>query len=191
VKSSLIPLFQDRQLLWQSLDYYEPDIIHFCDSLTDDRGRPVALQPFRDSQAELRERFPRVRIMRSIPIPLKGTGNRFPTLDIAAALEPVSDLFLTDTWLGREPVEGYIGITGQTCDWVLANRLVQQSRIPVILAGGMSPENVVEGLRQVGPAGVDSCTLTNRRDSRGNPIRFQKDFDFVRTFIENIRGFSI
>ena len=60
-----------------------------------------------------------------------------------------------------QPVEGFVGITGKTCDWIAARRLVESSRIPVILAGGLSPENVYEGILAIRPAGVDSCTLTN------------------------------
>ena len=35
VKNSLISLFQERDTLYRVLDYYRPDYIHFCESLTD------------------------------------------------------------------------------------------------------------------------------------------------------------
>jgi phosphoribosylanthranilate isomerase len=61
---------------------------------------------------------------------------------------PVSDYFLTDTLLtdgsgaADQPVDGFVGITGTTCDWKIAAELVRISPMPVILAGGISPENV-------------------------------------------------
>jgi len=67
---------------------------------------------------------------------------------------------------------------------------VDTARIPVVLAGGISPDNVVEGLRQVGPAGVDSCTGTNACDSHGQPIRFKKDPAKVKRLVGAVRGFE-
>ena len=125
--------------------------------------------------------------MRSIPIPRNGTFPDFPTLEIARTLEPASDLFLTDTWLGEEPVEGYIGITGKTVDFQIAKDLIRQSNIPVLLAGGLSPDNVYDLVMQTKPAGADSCTQTNETDENGKPIRFRKDFKKVETFIKEVR----
>ena len=81
----------------------------------------------------------------------------------------------------------FAGITGQTCDWNMARCLVQTSRIPLILAGGLSPDNVAEAISRVEPAGVDSCTLTNARDNLGRPIRFRKDADKVKAFVDEAR----
>jgi phosphoribosylanthranilate isomerase len=65
----------------------------------------------------------------------------------------------------------------------MARRLVDESSIPVILAGGISPENAAEGIRRVKPAGVDSCTLTNAVGEDGRPIRFRKDLEKVRRLV--------
>ena len=111
----------------------------------------------------------------------------FPALEIARDLEPFSDYFLIDTWLGQEPVEGYIGITGMKADWNTARDLVIQSKIPVIMAGGLSPDNVYDGIMKVVPSGADSCTLTNMEDSSGRPKRFEKDFRKVGRFVREVR----
>jgi phosphoribosylanthranilate isomerase len=196
VKSSLISLFQEVNTLYRVLDYYRPDYIHFCENLTDDRGREVDLDRYIGLQVRLKERFPEVGIIRSIPVPVKDEAPDYPTLKIAERMEPVSDIFLTDTWLEEAPVEGFIGITGRRCDWKRARELVLQCKIPVILAGGLSPNNVYGGLMEVGPAGADSCTQTNKRDKKGNPIRFEKDFERVKRFVQEVRragdqGYSI
>jgi phosphoribosylanthranilate isomerase len=187
VKNSLISLFQTVDTLYRVLDYYRPDYIHFCESLTDNHGGEIDLEKYIGLQMRLRERFPEVGIIRSIPVPVMDAAPEYPTLKIAERLEPVSDIFLTDTWLEEAPMEGFIGITGRRCDWKRARELVLQSQIPVILAGGLSPDNVYEGLREVGPAGADSCTQTNKRDKKGNPIRFEKDFDRVKRFVQEVR----
>lgn len=189
-KNSVIPLFQDMDTLFRSLDYYGPHYVHFCHSLTDNEGREIDLTGFINFQTILKEKFPEIGIMRSIPLPRKGVSPHFPTLKIARTLEPTSDIFLTDTWLGQEPVEGYIGITGKTADWEVARELVLQSNIPVILAGGLSPENVYEAINKVFPDGADSCTGTNKTDQNGKPVRFKKDFQKVEKFAKEVRRFE-
>ena len=186
-KNSLIPLFYDLDTTCRVLEYYVPDFIHFCDTLTDSTGVAADLSGFIGLQRDIKEKFPEVRIIRSIPIPPEGAARGYPCLELALELEPFTDFFLTDTWLGKEPVEGFIGITGKTVDRTTARSLVLQSRIPVILAGGLSPENVHKILLDLRPAGADSCTLTNRVDDRGKPIRFQKDFGRVESFVKETR----
>ena len=187
VKNSLIPLFDDGDTLFRALDYYRPGYVHFCESLTDRDGQAIELDRFIELQTEVKKRFPEIGIMRSIPIPQSGLSRNFPTLKIARSLEPVSDLFLTDTWLGKEPVEGFIGITGKTVDWKTASELVLQSSIPIILAGGLSSENVFQATMEVLPAGADSCTLTNKVDEMGRSVRFRKDLQKVKRFVEEVR----
>lgn len=187
VKNSLIPLFQDSYTLYRAFDYYRPHYVHFCDSLTDENGHEIDLDGFIRYQSELKDKFPEIGIIRSIPIPEKGISPDFPTLKIASAFQPISDILLTDTWVREEPVKGYIGITGKTADWDIARNLVTQTDIPVILGGGLSPENVYEAIMKVLPAGGDSCTHTNMKDGRGRPIRFNKDFHKVREFVKEVR----
>ena len=186
-KNTLIPLFRETDVLFRILDYYRPDVIHFCESLTENRGTETELDQYVETQSRIGERFPEVKIMRSIPIPTEDSAPGFPTLEIARKLEPLSDFFLTDTWVKDAPVQGFIGITGRPCDWRIAKDLVLQSKIPVILAGGLSPENVHDALVKVSPAGADSCTQTNERDKEGNAMRFKKDFKRVKKFVQEVR----
>jgi len=186
-KNSLLPLFNDLDALCGMLDFYRPHCLHFCESLVCADRSLMDLDRLLDIQANIKERFPDVRIVRSVPIPPVGINGDFPALGIAALFEPVSDFFLTDTWIEQEPVPGYIGITGLTQDWDLASELAARSRIPVILAGGLSPENVFDAVMKVMPAGADSCTRTNAADDSGAPIRFRKDFGKVEKFVREIR----
>jgi len=187
VKSSLIPLFHDSDATSRVIDYYQPDFIHFCDSLTDDEGNLVDVEKLVQFQSELKKEFHDVGIIRSIPVPREAAAPDFPSLEIARMLHDSSDIFLIDTWVSNAPEEGYIGITGETADREMARALVRESRLPVILAGGLSPENVYDAVTEVRPAGADSCTQTNQMVDTGDPVRFQKDFQKVKRFVEEVR----
>lgn len=54
-----------------------------------------------------------------------------------------------------DPQTGRVGGTGITCDWQLASQFVKDSPLPVILAGGLTSENVADAINQVHPYGVD------------------------------------
>jgi phosphoribosylanthranilate isomerase len=69
------------------------------------------------------------------------------------------------------------GGTGVTHDWSLAHNIATE--IPIMLAGGLTPENVAEAISQVRPWGIDV--------SSGVETNKQKDVTKIRTFIENAR----
>lgn len=199
-KSSLIPLFHQAERIIDAIEFYRPDIIHFCENLNFDGGSPQAVHEALERQKVIRSIFADLEIMRSIPIAVSGHQDKVASLKLAALFEPVSDWFLTDTLLidsntpaseTEQPVNGFVGITGKTCDWEIACKLVQTSRIPVILAGGLGPDNTHDGILNVKPAGVDSCTLTNAVDADGHPIRFKKDPEKVRAMVQAAREASV
>lgn len=202
-RSSLIPLFDDITVIQMVLDYYQPDIVHFCDMLPDGTRQPANLERILHFQRHIKETFPQTRVMRTLPIPQAHHPHGNSVLDYARLFEPVSDFFLTDTLMGHQgtpaythaaetqPVSGFIGITGKICNWNIVADLVSASNIPVILAGGITPENVADGIQQVRPAGVDSCTGTNACDHQGRTIRFQKDMNKVRRLVAAAREAAI
>jgi phosphoribosylanthranilate isomerase len=185
--NNLIPLFADWDTLCKAMDYYRPHFVHFCDNLTNEQGVQIDLSPFILLQEKFRRAFPEIKIVRSIPVPPAGSAPEFPCLDLARSLESVSDFLLLDTWSGKEPVAGFVGITGKLADLERAKEVVLQSKIPVLLAGGLSPDNVFDAVIEVLPAGADSCTQTNQTDAAGKPIRFKKDFGKVEKFVKEIR----
>jgi phosphoribosylanthranilate isomerase len=192
-KSSLIPLYNAADSVLHTLDYYQPDIVHFCEALTGQKDVGNYHHKLLRLQEDLKKRFPQIRIMRSIPIAPSGMSHLVPTLELAEIFESTSDYFLTDTLLIRDsdadsqPVKGFVGITGQTCSWHTAAELVAASKIPVILAGGISPTNVTAGILQIRPEGIDSCTRTNSLDDQGVPIRFKKDITKVKQLVRAVR----
>ncbi|MEW6333228.1 MAG: hypothetical protein AB1558_03085, partial [Thermodesulfobacteriota bacterium] len=148
-------------------------------------------------QRLVKKEFPPMGIIRSIPVPRPGAPGpdaaREAILEIAAALAETSDWFMSDTICGYgdpradQPVEGYVGITGETCDWEITAAIAAAITTPLILAGGISPDNVADGIDRVKPAGIDSCTRTNARDSQGRHLRFRKDMDRVRRLLDEVR----
>jgi len=77
--------------------------------------------------------------------------------------------------------EGAYGGSGRTIDWSLAREVA--SRLPIVLAGGLTPENVGEAVRTVRPWGVDV--------SSGVETRGAKDLSKVRAFIQAAKGAQV
>jgi len=90
---------------------------------------------------------------------------------------PHVDAFITDTY---DPVTGACGATGKTHDWDVSRRLVSVSPRPVLLAGGLTPDNVGRAIRHVRPAGVDAHTGVEGPDGR-------KDARLVRAFVSEAK----
>jgi phosphoribosylanthranilate isomerase len=76
--------------------------------------------------------------------------------------------------------EAYGG-TGETFDWDLAAQIAERAGLPVILAGGLTPENVAEAIRRVRPFGVD--VSSGIESSPG-----VKDPEKLRAYLEAAKG---
>lgn len=187
---SVIPLTTDFARVSRVLSALGPDVVHFCDALCDDRGQALDPDGFLEMERRVRAAHPGVKIMRSVPVGRPGMAHKVDTLAVARPFYDSSDILLIDTWLGnsdKDPEQGFIGITGKACDWDVSRRLVKDAPLPVILAGGLGPDNVAQGILTVRPAGVDSCTQTNAVDAAGRPVRFSKDPDKVAAMVARAR----
>lgn len=83
------------------------------------------------------------------------------------------DAFLLDTY-----ISGQVGGTGRTFDWNIAKSF-PTGGVPLILAGGLTPENVVQAIKMVKPFGVDV--------SSGVETSGYKDSNKVKMFITEAR----
>ncbi|MCB0164151.1 MAG: phosphoribosylanthranilate isomerase [Anaerolineae bacterium] len=99
----------------------------------------------------------------------------------AVAFAEVSDILLLDT-----KVKGFpgVGATGVTHDWSISREIARrvEGQAQVILAGGLTPENVSAAIATVRPWGVDSNTGTN---IPGDPV--VKDMARVRDFVNQAK----
>ena len=116
----------------------------------------------------LKDRVPETPVIRAIPVVDE------TSIAIARSYDRVADFLLLDSY---DQGTGQFGALGRTHDWRLSRRIVESVGIPVILAGGLGPENVAEAIAAVGPAGVDSKTRTDKPDGLG------KDLEKVRAFV--------
>ena len=69
------------------------------------------------------------------------------------------------------------GGTGRTIDWPLARKLAATHRI--ILAGGLTPENVAEAIRTVRPYAVDVASGVESRPGKKDPGKLRAFLDEV------------
>jgi phosphoribosylanthranilate isomerase len=74
---------------------------------------------------------------------------------------------------------GLHGGTGRTIDWNLARAARRYGRI--ILAGGLTPENIAEAIRVAKPYAVDVASGVERRPGRKDPARLRALFAAVES----------
>ncbi|WP_406176436.1 phosphoribosylanthranilate isomerase [Streptomyces canus] len=81
------------------------------------------------------------------------------------------DMYITDTF---DPRTGAKGATGLTHDWNVSAELVRRSPKPLMMAGGLNPENVGDAIRAVRPAAVDAHTGLESPDGRKDRAKVAK-----------------
>jgi phosphoribosylanthranilate isomerase len=105
----------------------------------------------------------------------------------ALRLRDRGSLLALAEYKGRMGVRGFVidafsseayGGTGQTVDWSLAREVAKAA--PILLAGGLTPNNVHEAVRQVQPYGVD--VSSGVEESPG-----EKDPEKIRAFTQAVR----
>jgi phosphoribosylanthranilate isomerase len=100
---------------------------------------------------------------------IKGVRPRHAADLAALAAYPVAALLVDAA------VPGQFGGTGQRADWALAAQLSAAHR--VILAGGLTPDNVMAAVRQVRPYGVDVSSGVELEPGRKDPEKVAR---FIR-----------
>ena len=84
--------------------------------------------------------------------------------------------FLLDTYK-----KGQVGGTGETFDWRLAREAKKYGQI--VLAGGLTPENVAQAIKIAQPQAVDTASGTEAAPGKKDPAR-------LRAFFAAVRGIS-
>jgi phosphoribosylanthranilate isomerase len=157
--------------LTANISMVEAWVRELCPSLVHLGAAPDLLSPGHVST--LKEKLPGIAVMRSVPV----SGEE--SLGIAQSYDGIADYLLLDSYLASDRQIGALGVTH---DWGISRRIVELVRMPVVLAGGLGPDNVAHAIRTVRPAGVDSKTKTDRNGSH------VKDLERVRCFYEAAHG---
>jgi phosphoribosylanthranilate isomerase len=167
--SVALTMSKDVEEILRMVEIVRPDILH------------ISTDPEDVNEAAMRQIHTRMsqktRLMKALHV----VGEE--SLQLALTYEKCSDLLLLDTKVAGMPG---VGATGRTHDWGLSQRIVSAVKIPVILAGGLGPDNVAKAMLKVRPWGVDSNTLTN---VDGDPAA--KDMDKVRRFVDAVRKVDV
>jgi phosphoribosylanthranilate isomerase len=127
-----------------------------------------------DELKKLKNLRPDLQIIKSLVV--KENNQSYLENDLKT-LSPWVDLFITDTF---DPVTGASGATGKVHDWNISKQLINLSPKPVIIAGGLNPNNVREAILFTNPAGVDVHTGIENKSGR-------KDFELTKQFILECR----
>ena len=153
-------LSADVRVIEHTISELKPAIVHLGAST--DLLTPSAVQ-------QLKKRHSTLMVMRSIPV----VGDE--SIAIAESYDGIADMLLLDSY---RPGDVQIGALGVTHSWEIDMKIVDSVSIPVIIAGGLGPDNVVEAIRRVRPAGVDSKTKTDKDDGSHT-----KDLAKVQQFV--------
>ncbi|HUV80293.1 MAG TPA: phosphoribosylanthranilate isomerase [Candidatus Bathyarchaeia archaeon] len=113
----------------------------------------------------VRDALPDVKLIKTVHVDEHGT------IHGVMPEEDYVDFILLDTFSAK------IGGTGKKHSWDKSRAIVKHSTIPVILSGGLTPENVKEAIKEVHPYGVD---VASGVESSGGRKSKEKVFKFVR-----------
>ncbi|MGY3035726.1 phosphoribosylanthranilate isomerase [Bradyrhizobium sp. USDA 4354] len=163
-KFSALFLTRDLSLIASWARELNPAIVHL--------GASAELLSPQDV-ASLKRMLPGIVVMRSIPVFSE------ESVAIAESYVGIADFLLLDSYRSTDKQIGALGVTH---DWNISRRIVDGVRVPVVLAGGLGPDNVAGAIQTVRPAGVDSKTKTDQDGSHA------KDLERVRRFHEAARA---
>lgn len=99
------------------------------------------------------------------------------TVDEAIRISNFADALLLDSGNPNLAVKE-LGGTGRVHNWQISRKIVEQSKVPVFLAGGLTAENVKQAIDQVQPFGLDLCSGV-RTDKNLDPYKLEKFFNAV------------
>ena len=92
-------------------------------------------------------------------------------MGISISSHTAETAILLDTKIGAR-----FGGTGEPFDW----KILPETKLPLIVAGGLNPQNVFEAVSSMRPFAVDVSSGVEKES-------IQKDFQMMREFVEQVR----
>lgn len=114
------------------------------------------------------------KFCRALPVPVIKASPAAPGLRPEDVDKYQARWALLDTF-----VPGQFGGTGQSFDWQGMRQFCREIKTPVLIAGGLTPENVTEAIEILQPGGVDV--------SGGVETEGSKDMEKIDRFIRAVR----
>lgn len=145
------------------------EIVKFCRALCFHRVQLHGDVQVRELK-KLKELDPELTVVKSLII---GYHSMEVLESMVNQMSDFVDGFITDTY---DPISGAWGGTGKIHDWFISKKLVQLSDKPVILAGGLTLDNVRKAILEVRPAGVDVHTGVEDASGRKNKKKVEQFF---------------
>ena len=128
----------------------------------------------------IKTRAPELQIIKSLVV---RNDNVDELSEQLTSIQEYIDAFITDTF---DPTTGASGATGKTHDWEISKSFVELSSKPVILAGGLNPDNVYEAILKVKPMGVDVHTGVENISGRKDKLLVEKFISKANKAFEDI-----
>lgn len=119
----------------------------------------------------LRSELPGIALVQVVHV----TGQE--SVDYAIAVAPFVDALLLDSGNLSLAVKE-LGGTGRIHDWKLSCKIRESVKIPIFLAGGLTPANVSSAVSAVEPFGLDVCSGV-RTDGNLDPAKLRAFIDAV------------
>ncbi|SCF07983.1 phosphoribosylanthranilate isomerase [Micromonospora matsumotoense] len=95
------------------------------------------------------------------------------------------DMYITDSF---NPATGAKGATGLVHDWSVSAELVRVAPRPLMLAGGLNPDNVAAAIAAVRPAAVDAHTGLEGADRRKDRAKVRRFVTVARQAFADLAG---
>lgn len=140
---------EDVEEITENLNKVLPDVLHLS-------GDIEGITP--DEVQEIRNRFPGLKIMQALPVLAGVPLEEQKVMQYVRDYEATTDFFLIDTKVVSDTV---IGATGITHDILIDKKIIESTKVPCIMAGGLDTDNVAKAIQTCHPYGVDSYSWTN------------------------------
>lgn len=167
---SQVPIFVDSVVVMAPKSIKQ--LVEVCEGL-----KPSAIQIHGKEQldsSEIREKIKDTRLIKTVYV-----------TESALNETAIEDSKMFDALLLDSFSKGQYGGTGKVHDWTLSRQIKEAvAPVPVILAGGLKPENVKEAILKVQPYAVDVASGVELSPG-------VKDHEKVRTFVENAKKIKL
>ena|SRR3989338_1549260 len=124
-----------------------------------------------EEMSKLKSELPNIKLYKVVNVFDKSA------IEEAKGYEGIADALVLDSAIKET---GQRGGTGKTHDWDISRKIVEATSLPVILAGGLNPNNVSEAISKVRPYAVDVNSGVSNPDGT-------KNLEKVKLFVERAK----